>query len=127
MKMKYIIIHPSSSLPSNENTLSQQGYGYVFKKDGSVTKLKKPTGDTVFNLDTLPGTAMHIIYDGDGYSDDRTYSQYDAMEIFVKYHILIHPKIKIAGSYQIQETEEPGFEVSRWLKEIGEENNFYDA
>ena len=70
---------------------------------------------------------MHVIYDGDGYADDRTYKQYDAMEIFMKYHVLIYPKVKIAGIYQVGETNEPGFEVPAWLKEISLIKNSYDG
>ena len=125
--MKYLIIHPSSSAPLDKKILAGQGYNYIFNKDGSVTELEKPDYDVVYNLDTLPGLAMHVIYDGDGYADDRTYKQYDTMEIFVKYHALINPKLKIAGFYQIKETEDPGFEVPKWLKDIGMQNNSYDG
>ena len=125
--MKYIIIHPGSSVPLQMDILKNRGFSYIFNRDGSVTKLDKPDFDSAYSLDTLSGPSMHVIYDGDGYADDRTYKQYDAMEIFMKYHVLIYPKVKIAGIYQVEETNEPGFEVPAWLKEISLIKNSYDG
>jgi len=126
--MNYIVIHPSITVSLDKTILSQQGFKFIFNKDGSVFKFEELDLDFPYTLDTLPGNSIHVVYDGNGKFDDRTYKQYDAMEIFIKYHILISPLVKIAGINQIEENNKIGFSISNWLKEIGINNkNIYDA
>jgi len=58
--------------------------------------------------------------------DTRTQNQKEAMEIYVKYMILRHPQIKIAGHYDFSEKACPSFNVQEWAKSIGvkDENIF---
>ncbi len=60
-------------------------------------------------------------------ADTRTKQQLHAMEIYVKYMILRHPDIKIAGHNQFAAKACPSFNVPNWLRTIGvDEKNIHD-
>lgn len=60
-------------------------------------------------------------------ADTRTPNQLHAMEIYVKYMILRHPDIKVAGHYQFAMKACPSFNVPKWLRSIGiDEKNIHD-
>ena len=52
-------------------------------------------------------------------ADTRTDSQKYTMEIYVKYMILRHPDIKIAGHYDFSAKACPSFNVEKWCRSIG--------
>jgi N-acetylmuramoyl-L-alanine amidase len=51
--------------------------------------------------------------------DTRTPEQKHALEIYVKYMILRHPDIKVAGHNQFAMKACPSFNVPYWLRQIG--------
>jgi N-acetylmuramoyl-L-alanine amidase len=58
--------------------------------------------------------------------DTRTTGQKHSMEIYVKYMILRHPDIKVAGHYHFSKKPCPSFDVEMWCKSIGlNERNIY--
>lgn len=52
-------------------------------------------------------------------ADTRTKAQLHTMEIYVKYMILRHPDIKIAGHYDFSYKACPSFNVQDWCRSIG--------
>lgn len=59
--------------------------------------------------------------------DTRTPAQRYAMEVYVKYMILRHPDIKVAGHNQFSNKGCPCFNVPKWLRSIGiSEKNIYN-
>lgn len=59
-------------------------------------------------------------------ADTRTAAQKYALEVYVKYMILRHPKIRVAGHYHFAEKACPAFDVEKWAKSIGiRDENIY--
>lgn len=69
-----------------------------------------------------------IEYEHLTYADTRTKEQLYAMEIYVKYMILRHPNIKIAGHGQLSNKACPCFDVKKWALSVGISlKNIYDG
>jgi len=131
--------------PPAGNGWSRPGYSDVFHLDGSISNM------TPFNTDNKVdpweisyGAAgqnahsRHICYIGglreeviDEHwepADTRTDDQKYALEVYVRYMILRHPHIKVGGHNQFAKRVCPGFDVPKWLREIGvPENNIYEG
>ena len=102
--MKNIIIHCIETEDLKDNDLND--YHCMFKKDGSVIESKKSSeGD------------FHILYEKD--TLDINYKQYDNLETYVKYHIMLNPWVTIFGSKHIDKESLKTFDVENWLYEIG--------
>jgi N-acetylmuramoyl-L-alanine amidase len=74
------------------------------------------------------GLREEIIDDHWEPADTRTPNQLLSMEVYVRYMILRHPKIKVAGHNQFANKACPCFDVPRWLMSIGiSEKNIYNG
>jgi len=72
------------------------------------------------DLDDIPFNDRYVP------KDTRTPAQLDTMEVYVRYMIKRHPKIKIAGHNQFASKACPSFNVPKWLRSIGiAEENIY--
>jgi N-acetylmuramoyl-L-alanine amidase len=118
------------------------GYSDVFELDGDLVNL------TPFNTDNkvdpweiswgargfnyrsrhvcyVGGLKREVVNDADGDvetwvpSDTRTPRQLYAMEIYIKYMIIRHPNIRVAGHNQVSNKACPSFNVPKWLESIG--------
>jgi len=119
------------------------GYSDMIYLDGELVNL------TPFNQDNkvdpwemswgakgMNSRSRHVVYvggltydydtpldedDKPGYmpADTRTPEQLVSMEIYVKYMILRHPNIKVAGHNQFAAKACPSFNVPQWLRDIG--------
>ena len=102
--MKNIVIHCAEE--EGLKTKDLNDYHCIFKKDGSVIESKKSSeGD------------FHILYEKD--TLDINYKQYDNLETYVKYHIMLNPWVTIFGSKHIDKKNLKTFDVQNWLYEIG--------
>lgn len=75
--------------------------------------------------------AIHICYAGGSSSskeswmkhyppkDTRTNEQLETLELYVKYHTMVHPDIKWCGHNQLSNKACPSFDVAAWLRAIG--------
>ncbi len=69
-----------------------------------------------------------VTKDGKKLWDTRTNEQKDTLAIYVKYHLLRFPNIKVMGLNQVpalKGNETPNFNVSKWLETIGVNSNNY--
>jgi len=74
------------------------------------------------------GLREEVIDDHWEAADTRTDRQLYSMEVYVRYMILRHPKIKIAGHNQFSSKACPSFSVSEWCRSIGiPEKNIYNG
>jgi len=82
----------------------------------------------------LNGQAKYIAYVGGRTKDNakswdtRTNEQKEALKAYVAYYILRHPGIIVMGLNQVpalQGTEQPNFNVPRWLESIGIEKKHH--
>lgn len=72
------------------------------------------------DLDDIPFNDRYVPH------DTRTPAQLDTMEVYVRYMIKRHPKIKVAGHNQFASKACPSFNVPKWLRSIGiAEENIY--
>lgn len=116
------------------------GYSDLIQLDGNLVGLTKfDTDDEVdYHEMTWGATGInrisrHVVYAGGMNKeftkpmDTRTPEQLITMETYVRYTILRHPKIKVAGHNQFSRKACPSFNVSNWLRFIGiKEANIYD-
>ncbi|OEK05993.1 lysozyme [Flavivirga aquatica] len=145
-KLKYLVIHCTATPEEREVTKqnikdwhlkgrgwSRVGYCDLIQLDGTLVSLHEfNQDDYVDNWEVTNGAkgyngiSQHIVYSG-GVSKDniliakdtRTKAQKKALETYIRYMILRHPKIKIIGHNQISNKGCPSFDVQKWLKEIG--------
>lgn len=117
------------------------GYRDMIHIDGTLSNLQSYNQDD--ELDSWEITngargfnteAIHIVYVGGSKSskdswmkfyppkDTRTTEQLKTLELYVKYHTLIHPNIKWCGHNELSNKACPSFNVPKWLKSIGIEN-----
>jgi len=119
---------------------SKVGYSDLIGLDGALIGLHPfDTNDTVEPWEVtngvrgFNGVARHVVYaggcDADLKSKDtRTAAQVSALCDYVRYMILRHPSIQVAGHYQFNDQKDcPCFDVPIWLKSIGvpQKNIFY--
>jgi len=119
------------------------GYSDMIYLDGSLINLtpfnkdnKIDNWEMTWGAKGMNSVSRHMVYvggleydyetpldedDKPGYmaADTRTEQQLHAMEIYVKYMILRHPNIKVAGHNQFAAKACPSFNVRNWLRSIG--------
>jgi len=130
---------------------SRVGYSDMIYLDGELINLtpfnqdsKVDNWEMTWGAKGMNAVSRHVVYvggleydyetpldddDQPGYmaADTRTEAQLHAMEIYVKYMILRHPHIKVAGHNQFAAKACPSFNVPKWLRSIGiPEKNIHD-
>ena len=83
----------------------------------------------------INSVSRHVVYAGGldaidktKAKDTRTAEQLRTMETYVRYMILRHPQVKVAGHNQFANKACPSFDVPTWLKGIGvDDANIYNA
>jgi len=148
-QIKYLIIHCADTPATMEVTgkhirqwhLSpkprgrgwrQVGYRGLFHLDGTYEKLIDYKTDGIINsweitngVRGFNGVSAHICYAGGKGGDTRTKAQKERMERYIKAFLYMQPWVKVGGHYHLDNSKPcPNFDVERWLKEIGiNENN----
>jgi len=146
--LKYLIIHNTATPEGREVTKrdiehwhlspvpigrgwSRVGYSDLIQLEGNLVNLNSFNQNEIvedqemtWGVKKINRYSRHLVYagglDADGKSKDtRTIKQYKSMECYVKYTILRHPHIKIAGHNQFSNKDCPGFYVPQWLRDIG--------
>ena len=130
--------------PPAGNGWAKPGYSDLFHLDGSISNMtpfntdnKVDPWEISFGAAGQNSHSRHICYIGglreeviDEHwepADTRTDAQLYAMEVYVRYMILRHPNIKIAGHNQFSKKTCPGFSVPKWCRSIGiPEKNIYE-
>ena len=130
---------------------SRVGYSDMIYLDGELVNLtpfnqdnKVDNKEMTWGVKGINSRSRHVVYvggldydyetpldddDKPGYKpeDTRTTEQMHAMEIYVKYMILRHPDIKVAGHNQFAAKACPSFNVPQWLRSIGvDEKNIHE-
>ncbi len=123
---------------------SRVGYSDMIYIDGSLVNLtpfnydqKVDPWEMTWGAKGMNAVARHMVYvggrridyeapldddDNPGYmaADTRNNAQLYTMEIYVKYMILRHPDIEVAGHYHFSALKScPVFDVAKWCKSIG--------
>ncbi|MCP5326763.1 MAG: N-acetylmuramoyl-L-alanine amidase [Oceanospirillaceae bacterium] len=128
------------SPPPTGRGWSRLGYSDIIHLDGSLENLTPyDTNDQVDSWEITNGVAgqnsvsRHVVYAGGVDANDvkkakdtRTPEQLATMEVLVKYIVLRHPHILVAGHNQFAAKACPSFDVPSWLRSIGvPEANIY--
>ena len=112
------------------------GYSDFLHLDGSLENLtpfnqdnKVDPWEITWGVAGINSRSRHICYAGglreevidDHYepADTRTDEQIYSMEVYVRYMILRHPNIKVAGHRQFANKACPCFDVPTWARSIG--------
>ena len=122
---------------------SRVGYSDMIYLDGSLINLTPFNQDNKVDNDEMSWgvkgintRSRHVVYvggleydyetpldeddkPGQMPADTRTPNQLHAMEVYVKYMILRHPYIKVAGHNQFAAKACPSFSTPKWLRSIG--------
>ena len=114
------------------------GYADMIHLDGRLENLTPfDTDDEVDTWEITNGVAgqnsvsRHIVYAGgldanNVAKDTRTAEQKYTMEAYIRYTILRHPDILVAGHNQFAAKACPSFDVPAWLQSIGiPDHNIY--
>lgn len=148
-KLEYLVIHCTdtpegrkvtadeirqwhTAEPPKGNGWSKVGYTDIIHLDGSLENLTPyDQDDDIEGFEITNGVrginsiSRHVVYVGgkkkdlSGAKDTRTEEQKKALEAYVKFMVLRHPLIKVAGHYQFDGNKKcPSFEVDTWLVEI---------
>jgi N-acetylmuramoyl-L-alanine amidase len=133
-----------TSPPPNGRGWDRPGYSDIIELSGKLVNVRKwDIDDQVTDWEVTHGVqvatllnrnARHLCYIGGTEAnninvpkDTRTRGQLDAMETYVKFHILRYPHILVLGHNQVQSNRRggcPSFDVPAWLRSIGvEERN----
>jgi len=118
---------------------SRLGYSDMVHLSGELENLVPFNFDELVDDDEMTwgvagknSIARHIVYvggldkTGKFAKDTRTEAQKRTLETYVKYTLLRHPGIKVAGHYHFAAKACPSFVVEDWLSEIGiPEENIY--
>lgn len=149
--IKYLVVHCTATPEGREVTKadierwhlspkpsgrgwSRVGYTDLIQLGGELVNLSPFNQDNIIQNHEMTWGAKginevsrHVVYAGGcdknmNPKDTRTIAQKEALEVYVKYMILRHPHIKIAGHYQFAAKACPSFEVPKWLKSIGINN-----
>ena len=107
---------------------SRVGYSDLINLAGELINLRSWDQDDNISSEELTNGAKgfnsvsrHVVYAGGtdkAYKkakDTRTPAQGDALLVYVKFMILMHPHIKVLGHNQISTKACPSFDVSAWL------------
>ena len=117
LNLKYLIIASiqatkiKSELEEAINSLP--GKWDIINMDGTLRTVSN-ANDNFCNITKL----AYIKTIKDSHKDNRTYLQVDAMEVYVKYHILKNPNIYIAESNNFLDME-MGFNIDDIVEEFG--------
>ena len=117
LNLKYLIIASiqatkiKSELEEAINLLP--GKWDIINMDGTLRTVSN-ANDNFCNITKL----AYIKTIKDSHKDNRTYLQVDAMEVYVKYHILKNPNIYIADSNNFLDME-MGFNIDDIVEEFG--------
>ena len=117
LNLKYLIIASiqatkiKSELEEAINSLP--GKWDIINMDGTLRTVSN-ANDNFCNITKL----AYIKTIKDSHKDNRTYLQVDAMEVYVKYHILKNPNIYIADSNNFLDME-MGFNIDDIVEEFG--------
>jgi hypothetical protein len=146
--IKYLVVHCTATPEGREVTKadierwhlspkpsgrgwSRVGYTDLIQLGGELVNLSPFNQDNIiqnhemtWGAKGINGVSRHVVYAGGcdknmNPKDTRTISQKEALEAYVKYMILRHPHIKVAGHYQFAAKACPSFDVPNWLKSIG--------
>ena len=144
-----IPVTPEDIIEVHTTSKQQGGYGwnrpgidYLLTRDGTMHTLISEDNPTMVDLwgisegkKGIQGVCKHIAYEGGRTEketkgkDTRTKDQHYNLETIVRFYILKFPNIQILGLNEApakQGEDNPGFEVSIWLEEIGiAEHNIY--
>lgn len=141
-ELEYIVIHCTATPPNlivtremierwhlKERGWSKLGYSDMIHQDGSLENLTPfNTDDDVQYSEMTWGVkginrfSRHIVYVG-GVDEDnkprdtRTKAQKQSLLTYVRYMILRHPNVKIAGHNQFANKACPSFNVVKWCVE----------
>jgi N-acetylmuramoyl-L-alanine amidase len=144
MALQYLIIHSTLS-PEGVNITTDEiakkhkergwgktGYSDLINIDGTVSSMIKYNNsfksydwDLSYKGENINGSARHIAYVGgvnkgnNLIQDTRTDNQKESLKAYVKYMIMRHPDIKVAGHGQFTKKACPSFNVNKWLESIG--------
>lgn len=121
-----------------ERGWSKLGYSDMIHIDGSLENLTDFNQDNIVDNDEMTwgvkgqnSVSRHVVYVGgigtDLYpKDTRTIAQKQTMVIYLRFMILRHPNVKIAGHNQFANKACPSFDVTAWLlKNKFPEKNIY--
>ena len=110
----------------------QVGYTDMIHLDGKVERLVDNNEDAWVDPWEITNGAKgynsvsrHVVYvgglasDAKTSKDTRTAAQLEAMETYVKDFHKRHPDVKIIGHNQVSAKDCPCFDVQKWLKTIG--------
>lgn len=147
--LAYLIIHctdtPEGQEVTRENILdwhtapkpsgrgwSKAGYADLIAQDGKLVSIHPFDADDEISpwevtngVRGINGKARHVCYVGGrdeqfNICDTRTYGQNKTLETYVKYMVLRHPSIKVAGHNHFNKSKAcPSFDVAHWCREIG--------
>jgi hypothetical protein len=146
--IKYLVVHCTATPEGREVTKadierwhlspkpsgrgwSRVGYTDLIQLGGELVNLSPFNQDNIiqnhemtWGAKGINGVSRHVVYAGGcdknmNPKDSRTIAQKEALEAYVKYMILHHPHIKVAGHYQFAAKACPSFDVPNWLKSIG--------
>ena len=146
--LKYLVIHCTATPEGRDVTKeeiitwhtapkpkgrgwSRAGYSDLIMLDGSLVNIMPFDQDNEVEWSELTngaiginGISRHIVYAGGcdknmKAEDTRTEEQLIALETYVKYTVLRHPEIKVAGHNQFANKACPSFDTIEWLKSIG--------
>ena len=107
------------------------GYTDIIHLDGSITNITPyDQDDDVDGFEITNGVrginsiSRHVVYVGGcdekmQPKDTRTHEQMVALTTYIKYQVLRHPEIKVAGHNQFSSKACPSFDVPKFCQVIG--------
>ena len=149
MKLKYLIIHCTDTPEGRVVTKhdietwhlgpkpdgrgwSKVGYSDMINLEGELINLIPfDQDDEVDSFEISNGArgmnskSRHVVYVGGQEKDTRapkdtkTIQQIEALTTYIKYTVLRHPDIKIAGHYHFSDKGCPNFDVTHFCRSIG--------
>lgn len=140
MCLKYLIIHSTNTKEGKSINLDKNTkylYSDIVDLKGNIINLllddksnRTEDWDLNYNNKNINKDSRHIAYVGGinkentHAKDTRTDKQKETLEIYIKYMLRRHPDIIIAGYNQFKDKSSPGFQVNKWLTDMGiEEKN----
>ena len=144
-KLEYLVVHctytPEGREVSRadieqwhikERGWSKVGYSDMLHLDGSLENLIDWNNDMVISGHEISNGARgynsksrHVVYvggmdkDSRTAKDTRTIMQEQSLAVYVAYHLLRYPNIKVIGHNQISNKACPSFDVPQWMEDMG--------
>ena len=123
---------------------NRPGTDYLIRTDGSLETILPEDSPNTVDLwgigqgePGVHGNCKYVAYEGGKteketkYKDTRTSEQIATLETIIRFYIARFPKVRVLGFSEApakSESENPGFEVSTWLTELGiAPENIYDT